>query len=87
MSRVAWGGSMRREQFEAEERHFEARLRMARAAERGINEQHCQQCGSTDYEDLYGPDADSGYTGCCNERTVGPGCDPSDCHHQKGAGR
>jgi hypothetical protein len=28
---------------------------------------HCEQCGNDDYEDLYGPDADQGYTACCNE--------------------
>lgn len=47
---------------------------------------HCQQCGSTDYEDV-GFEAlreGDGYTACCNERAVYPrdgGCDPSDCYH------
>lgn len=30
-----------------------------------INTPHCQQCGSTDYEDLY--TGDERYTACCNE--------------------
>jgi hypothetical protein len=29
-----------------------------------INEWHCENCGSTDVEDL---DGDQGYTACCNE--------------------
>ena len=40
--------------------------------------EHCQNCGSTDYEDLHL--GDQGYTACCNERVV-YGCDPTDCNH------
>jgi ribosomal protein L37E len=39
---------------------------------------HCQQCGSTDREDLY--HGDQGYTACCNERVV-THCNPRDCGH------
>ena len=53
---------------------------------------HCQQCGSTDYEDVeFGPRENDGYTTCCNERVVGGGtnfftgrpeeCDPDECAH------
>lgn len=31
---------------------------------------HCETCGTTDYEDLFGPDTDDGYTACCNEPVV-----------------
>lgn len=39
---------------------------------------HCEQCGSTDYEDLHC--GDQGYTACCNE-CISYG--PADCrgHH------
>jgi hypothetical protein len=30
-----------------------------------IKERHCENCGSTDYEDL--ETGDQGYTACCNE--------------------
>lgn len=30
-----------------------------------INTEHCENCGSTDYEDLHL--GDQGYTACCNE--------------------
>lgn len=30
-----------------------------------IEETHCENCGSTDYEDL--TTGDQGYTACCNE--------------------
>ena len=43
-----------------------------------INETHCENCGSTDGEDLATTD---GYTGCCNELLA---YGPSDCraHHE-----
>lgn len=50
-----------------------------------IQGRHCQQCGSTDLEDLdYG---DQGYTACCNEIALYPDqntgkCDPLDCSHR-----
>lgn len=44
------------------------------------NTAHCQQCGSTDNEDVYG--GDQGYTDCCNERVVYD-CDPRDCSHDE----
>lgn len=31
----------------------------------GIEKPHCQNCGSTSYEDLH--TGDDGYTACCNE--------------------
>jgi len=31
------------------------------------NQLHCENCGSTDHEDLLG---DQGYTACCNELTA-----------------
>lgn len=43
-----------------------------------IAEDHCQQCGSTDWQDLN--DGDQGYTGCCNERVISRG----DCSVQAG---
>ncbi len=33
-----------------------------------IASQHCEQCGSTDREDL--TTGDQGYTACCNERVT-----------------
>jgi hypothetical protein len=48
-----------------------------------IDALHCQACGSTAAEDV-GYEArrrNDGYTACCNERAVGPGCDPRDCYH------
>jgi len=30
-----------------------------------MNQEHCENCGSTDYEDLH--TGDQGYTACCNE--------------------
>jgi hypothetical protein len=30
-----------------------------------VKGQHCENCGSTDYEDLFC--GDQGYTACCNE--------------------
>lgn len=43
-----------------------------------IQGRHCQQCGSTDREDLdYG---DQGYSACCNEIVV-LGCDEGACYH------
>lgn len=33
-----------------------------------INEPHCENCGSTDYEDLHC--GDQGYSACCNEIVV-----------------
>lgn len=41
---------------------------------------HCQQCGSTDPEDINTLDDDEfqGYTRCCNERSV---TDHVDCSH------
>ena len=34
-----------------------------------IDTTHCENCGSTDYEDIVA-NADQGYTGCCNELTA-----------------
>jgi len=31
-----------------------------------ITETHCEQCGSTDFDDIV-VDADDSYSGCCNE--------------------
>lgn len=47
-----------------------------------VEGRHCQQCGSTDPEDLetYDDPDYQGYTRCCNERNVDQ-CDPSDCSH------
>jgi len=36
-----------------------------------IKGQHCEQCGSTDLEDL--TTGDQGYSACCNELVVLPG--------------
>jgi hypothetical protein len=43
-----------------------------------INQEHCENCGSTDYEDLH--TGDDGYSACCNEIVV---WGSSDCrnHH------
>lgn len=40
-------------------------------------ERHCENCGSTDYEDVHC--GDQGYSACCNELVV----DGRDCrdHH------
>lgn len=47
-----------------------------------ITVSHCQQCGSTDNEDLF---TDDGYSACCNEIIVwgspSTGCDPTVCYH------
>ena len=45
---------------------------------RTIRESHCENCGSTDPQDL---DGDEGYTGCCNELVADS---PEDCrnHHE-----
>lgn len=43
-----------------------------------INQRHCENCGSTDPEDLQGED---GYTSCCNEcESFGP----ADCRNHHG---
>lgn len=39
--------------------------RFPAAAKCAIQGQHCENCGSTDYEDLH--TGDQGYTACCNE--------------------
>jgi hypothetical protein len=46
------------------------------------SQDHCQSCGSTNYEDLHG--GDQGYTACCNERVVSE-CDLVDCGHGEAA--
>lgn len=33
---------------------------------------HCEQCGSTDHEDI-DPFANDGYSSCCNEIIASPG--------------
>lgn len=43
-----------------------------------INGSHCQQCGSTDYEDIYSEG--DGYSACCNE-IVMLECDLHFCSH------
>lgn len=49
-------------------------------SKRIIAQSHCQQCGSTDNEDLF---TDDGYSACCNEIIVWGPCDPQVCYHDE----
>jgi hypothetical protein len=51
---------------------------MTAATKCQINTSHCEQCGSTDPEDLY--NGDQGYSACCNEIVVW-GSDTCRNHH------
>jgi hypothetical protein len=44
-----------------------------------VNETHCENCGSTDYEDT--SCGDQGYSACCNEVVV---WGPTDCRNHHG---
>jgi len=48
-------------------------------APKRIDGPHCQQCGSTDTEDLWG--GDQGYTACCNELVAYADCTTYNCSH------
>lgn len=47
------------------------------------NQLHCENCGSTDLEDVgnYARSENDGYTACCNERVA---WDSSDCRNHHG---
>ncbi len=49
-----------------------------------ISQPHCQQCGSTDYEDVNTHDDPDlqGYSACCNEIVIwGGACREGVCYH------
>lgn len=54
---------------------------IVRAAAKPDGTAHCQQCGSSDYEDVMYTEESEGYTNCCNERVNDDCRDRDDCHH------